>query len=512
MSWCWALFLFRGSRELTASLFIDMMSGIRIHASYVERYCSRYFSPNTHLTGEALGLFYVGTLFPEFRESSRWQALGRSILEQQIEKQVRKDGVYFEQSTRYQYYTLEIYLHYLILAERNHLAVAPVVRERIGLMLDFILAVRNPNGSIPAIGDADGGWLLPFLRRTPDDFAGILATAAVVLHREDCAWATMVPTIETLWMCGPAGAYSFFALEPAPAPHKRLRLFPAGGYAIMQNSLQADALQLIMDFGPLGCGNSSGHGHADLLSIQCCAFGEPFLVDPGTGCYTAEPEWRDHFRSTHAHNTLVVDKCDQVAPQGPFSWQDVAISARLSKVVESEMLVSIDAYHDAWISKGAQLKHRRRAAFVESRYWIIVDEVTTDVNDDTTHELALNYQFAALNVNQEESGWIRARGKRRGALLMRLFSSSGVEATIASGHRNPIRGWLSPDYGRCIEAPALRWTCTTALPARTVTMLLPLADADEGLPLVVPVFDNGKVAGLRFGNADSGVWIDDDEI
>src|SRR5206468_3292666 len=64
ISWCWSLCLFRDSPVLSRGLFRDMHASIREHAAHVERYLSRTFSPNTHLTGEALGLFYAGTLFP----------------------------------------------------------------------------------------------------------------------------------------------------------------------------------------------------------------------------------------------------------------------------------------------------------------------------------------------------------------------------------------------------------------------------------------------------------------
>ena len=49
-----------------------------LNARHLESYLSTYFSPNTHLTGEALGLFYIGTLLPEFNEAKRWQELGRA--------------------------------------------------------------------------------------------------------------------------------------------------------------------------------------------------------------------------------------------------------------------------------------------------------------------------------------------------------------------------------------------------------------------------------------------------
>ena len=40
-----------------------------LNGRHLETYLSTYFSPNTHLTGEALGLFYLGTLLPEFKDA-----------------------------------------------------------------------------------------------------------------------------------------------------------------------------------------------------------------------------------------------------------------------------------------------------------------------------------------------------------------------------------------------------------------------------------------------------------
>uniref|UniRef100_UPI00190F100A heparinase II/III domain-containing protein n=1 Tax=Klebsiella pneumoniae TaxID=573 RepID=UPI00190F100A len=68
------------------------------------------------------------------------------------------------------------------------------------------------------------------------------------------------------------------------------------------------------DVGPLGCPQSGGHGHADLLSIQCSAFGEPYIIDPGTYCYTPAEEWRDFFRNTTSHSTVIVDGAGQAVP------------------------------------------------------------------------------------------------------------------------------------------------------------------------------------------------------
>src|SRR4029077_6884589 len=54
-------------------LRMRLVNSLELHARHVERYLSTYFSPNTHLTGEALGLFYVGTVLPDSSHARRWR-------------------------------------------------------------------------------------------------------------------------------------------------------------------------------------------------------------------------------------------------------------------------------------------------------------------------------------------------------------------------------------------------------------------------------------------------------
>jgi len=252
VSWSWALFLFRGSPHLDADLFAEVTMAIESHAVHIERFLSNHSSPNTHLTGEALGLFYAGVLFPEGSSANRWRSLGQNILEEQIEQQVLEDGVYFEQATAYQIYTIEIYLHYLILARRNHVAVSPEVRVLVQLMLDVLLALRRPDGGIPSIGDQDGGSLLPLTRRAPSDARGVFATAAGFFGRPDFAWAARGVQPEAIWLLGPAVVATFESCGAAP-PAFGSRVFPKGGYVIMRAGWQRNAHHLVFDVGPLGC-------------------------------------------------------------------------------------------------------------------------------------------------------------------------------------------------------------------------------------------------------------------
>ncbi len=282
ISWSWAFVLIRDAAVLSAGEFSGLLAQVRVHAAHIERYLSRYFSPNTHLTGEALGLFYAGVLFPELPESARWRRLGRQILVDESRRQIHPDGVYFEQATCYQRYTIEIYLHFLILAGRNGVAVPADVRQRVERMLEFLLAVNAPDGTMPQIGDADGGWLLPLERRAPGDCRGTFAVAAAVLGREDFLWAARGPVPEVLWMLGVAGWDRLKTMGGRAPRGPASLIFRDGGYAVMRSGWTRDAHQVVFDAGPLGCRVSGAPRHAALLCVQCWAFGEPDHVDTGT--------------------------------------------------------------------------------------------------------------------------------------------------------------------------------------------------------------------------------------
>jgi hypothetical protein len=504
ISWCWALVLFRGSPALAPDLLERVLGGIETHARHVERYLSRYFSPNTHLTGEALGLFYAGTLFPDLRPARRWRALGRRILVEQGARQVLPDGVYFEQSTCYQRYTAEIHLHFLILAARSGVALPGEVTERTRRLLDFLLALRRPDGSTPQIGDADGGWLLPLVPRAPDDLRGLFSTAAAFFGRPDYAWAAGECAPETPWLLGAAGLAAFDALRPSPPDRETARVFADGGYVVMRSGWDREAHQLIFDAGPLGCPLSGGHGHADLLAVQCSVFGEPGLLDPGTYCYAAEPGWRDFFRGASAHSTVLVDGMEQAIPAGPFAWERRP-RARLSRFVTTGAFDCAEGEHHVYRRLADPVTHRRRVIFVKPRYFVLVDEL----DGEREHRIEIRFQFAPLRVRLEPDLWARASGRGGRGFLIRAFAPAALGAVLRAGDLDPIQGWFSPDYGRRRPAPVLVYSATARLPLRVATLLLPAADPSAPPPVVSPLSGDGPgPAGLVFGDTLETVRFD----
>ncbi|HEX5055628.1 MAG TPA: alginate lyase family protein [Gammaproteobacteria bacterium] len=507
IAWSWALFLFRGSRVLTPEFYVEMLEWIRAQARHVERYLSYYFSPNTHLTGEALGLFYVGVMFPELEGAARWRRLGRRILLDQLERQVLDDGVYFEQATCYQRYTVDIYLHFMILAARQGEPVPASTAARVRKMLDFLLAVSGPDGALPQIGDGDGGTLLPLSRRAPGDYHSVFGPAAVLFRSSEYAWAARTAAPEVVWLLGVDGLRVFDSLPPdPPSAAVSSRLFPDGGYTVMRSGWDRSAHRLIFDVGPHGCPVSGGHGHADLLSVQCSLFGEPYLVDAGTCVYTADAQWRDYFRGTASHNTVTVDGLEQALPTGPFKWRERR-RARLRRWISTEAMDLADADHDAYRRLPDPVTHRRRVLFVKPRYYVIVD----DLEGAAEHRIDLRFQFAPMEVTLNPDSWVLAADSTGRECRMLVTATAPLRTELVRGRTDPPQGWVAPDYGCREPAPMLVCSTTAQLPLRIVTLLFPM-DSLFSLPPAVDAGPEHRHIDLAFEHGLETLHISEQNI
>ena len=324
------------------------------HGRHIEQYLSKYYSPNTHLTGEALGLYYLGTQLPFFERAKHWRKLGEDILFAEITKQVLPDGVYFEQSTWYQRYTADIFSHFVLLrslyGEPYYNAAAAELENRLQKAFDFLMSVTMPDGKTPIIGDDDGGRMLPLTIAEPDDFRGTLALGAVLLDRTDQKHVSGRPSEEIFWLMGPDGIRSYNAIKSAE-PTSASVDFADGGYCVMRDGWGDTDNYLIVDCGEVGS-LSGGHGHADALSIELAIHGKTLLVDSGTYTYHESSELRDYFRSSTAHNGLVIDGLSSSEPGSTFGWKTRADAKRNVWIADDRFdffEASHNGYERLWI-------------------------------------------------------------------------------------------------------------------------------------------------------------------
>ena len=461
VSWIWGLYFLKTSSRLTPSAFLRVLKFLYLHGRHIETFLSTYYSPNTHLTGEALGLVYLGTLFPEFRCAARWRRVGWAILLDQLGKQVFTDGTYFEQSTYYHRYTTDFCLHLSILAQLNDPPVASAIRGTLRALLDHLMHITQPDGSTPLVGDDDGGRTLVLDGRAPDDFRAALATGAVLFQRRDYRYVAREAAEETLWLLGVAGLRAFDALEAAP-PSVLSRAFPDGGYYVMRDGWDRDASMMLIDGGRHGAMNC-GHAHADALGFTLVVRGRAVLVDPGTYTYTAPVAQRDRFRSSAAHNTVTVAGASSSVPRGPFSWRHIGDS----KVTAWTPGLRCDAFagaHDGYARLLPPALHRRAVLFLKGDYWIVRDRIVTDGN----HDVTLHLHFAP-DIAVETPSPTRAVGMwdRDEVLDIAVFTQAGGDVMQRR------TDWVSTSYGARRSAHACVFTARGAGLRDLVTFLVP---------------------------------------
>lgn len=508
ISWSWVLLLIRDAPVLSPDWIQRVLAAVWLHATHIRRYLSYHRSGNAELTGEALGLFYAAVLFPEFRDADRWRDVASRILVGECDAQICGDGVHLERSTCYHRYALEDYLHFQLLADRNGVPVPDHLRARTGQMVEFLLAIRQPDGTVPAIGDDDGGSLMPLAARSPTDARALFAVAAILYQRREFAWAADGLAPDVVWLLGPDGAHAFDGLPPAPPASSASCVFPSGGYASMRSGWEPDAHHAIVDIGPIGCPLSGGHGHADLLSLQCSIFGEPCLVDAGTFASAADPLWRDYFRSTAAHSTVVVDGLSQAQPAGPFGWH-AQPRVRLREWHSTSEFDFLDAEHDGYCGLPDPVVHRRRVIFVKPGYWILVDDLTGTAR----HDVELTFQFRSPGVTLGVHPWARAQTAKGPVLWVCPFPSAPIQATLRCGELAPIRGWVSERYGERRAAPMLIYSFAVALPWRIVTLLLPDRQGLAFPPAARAIYDDaGRPTGIAFERPRRLVRFDDQAV
>jgi hypothetical protein len=470
-SWIWMIRLLASNRAMTDKRLGELTGALELHADSIAANLSTYYSPNTHLLGEGFALFVIGLLFPELWHSETYRETGRKILLEEITKQVREDGSHAEQSTYYHGYATDFFLGAAILADRDGCPFPSFYRDALGHMIDFMMHTAWPNGSHPMIGDADGGTLLPFGARDPNDHRSTLSIAAVYLDRGDVRGRAGQLSEQALWLLGPHAATRFQGLAAKP-PAETSTVFPQSGLVVMRNNWQTDANMLVFDAGPQGM-DRCGHGHADALSVVCSAQGTVWLVDPGTFVYTTSKEWRDYFRSTQAHNTLMIDGHGQAQPGGPFKWRNLC-PARLENWVKLHNLDYASGKHEGYKRLAEPVIHRRRVAFVKPDRWFLLD----DLCGGGTHSLQFFFHFAPdIQLRVAENLCWATKGDSR----FLITADPRVSLDAVWGEEDPVQGWYSRDYGHREPAGVLAGKTRCFMPARFPWILWPGAPEEARL-------------------------------
>ncbi len=444
INWVWALDLIRESDAVSGPLRSQLIHAVRLHLWDIDRKLSRGSSANNHLIGEAAGVFIGSSYFVGLPDAGRRRERSWQILTREIGAQTYGDGCNRELAIGYHLFVLQFFLLSAHVARRSAWEIPRDYWDHLERMIEFVAALSEGGSTLPQFGDADDGYVLNLGGGSPADGGWIVAVGALLLNHPDLKRTNTEVAEPLLWLLGPDAPRRFADIPVGPARPLRSRAFSDSGLYLLQTGNAADdsGISVLFDCGELGFKSIAAHGHADALSVQVRAYGQDILVDPGTFDYFAHPRWREHFRGTAAHNTVMVDRLDQSTMLGPFLWGQRA-SARCLAWQSSAEGGFVSGEHDGYRRLSDPVTHRRTVRIDEKSRTIEIDDLLQASGE---HEVVIRFHFSESCVLRKRAGHvvdfeIQSKG-------VRLEMDPALDVTVLEASEDPIGGWVSRGYHR----------------------------------------------------------------
>ena len=254
-----------------------------------------------HLVGNLAGLYMASAVFNRLPGFQAINSFAQRRLEKELRSQVSNNGVHFEFSTHYHRLVTELFLCPFALARLlNHKPFSNDYIARLKSMCDVLKRMINHSGMLPQIGDNDSEMLFCLAQDPSLNGRNI----SQFINIADHAIAAPSTTIDAVHLTG---------LEPlhddAPCmPHSEgWSSLGRCGWHVWNN----DVIHVVAVCGPPGSHGIGAHDHGHVNQVILSVRGVEIIVDPGTGCYTLNPDIRNTLRSARSHSTLFagVDQC-----------------------------------------------------------------------------------------------------------------------------------------------------------------------------------------------------------
>ncbi len=478
----WTLAMEAALRAMSICFLLNLLSPIRPeeqpwldavtrslaqHLLYIEANLEfSYLISSNHYLSNAVGLYCLSLFLDGEDMVARRQKYSHNI-EAEMQKQVYDDGGDYEASTGYQVLVTQLFTTALLLMRAEHQTPTPAFVERLRAMFRFLDTIASYSGELPHIGDCDDGrtellvedleqmLLLPVSDRNTLRISYFLGIGQRLLGEgkgdgDDAAWYGLAS--------GSAIPYSQPRVYIGVAPP--IRIFPKAGIGLLEQG----SAELLFFATPNGIFGKGSHTHNDKLSFVLRLRGQEILCDSGTGCYTRDIATRNRFRSTAAHNTLLVDGTEQnrifPGPRGLFVLGNEATVSPIQHGRDARGSF-LCASHTGYQSLG--VLHTRTIRVADGVPSFIIED---EVEGHGIHDFELNFQLTPHRTAKVSSA--------ENAILCCILGDPEVQLTVA-GPAN-LQGSIQPSlishtYGVTVPGFGLRIWGTTAIPTRITTCI-----------------------------------------
>jgi asparagine synthase (glutamine-hydrolysing) len=366
MAWCFGLYGFLASQSTTAArvaLLAQMIavSGQRIAANLDYALSQQ----NNHGISEGMGLWTIGTLFPEFRSAAHWCRLGRQVLETQGRELIYDDGSFAQHSVNYQRLMLHAYLWCLRLGDLHGQPFSTGLRERVSKAGMWLYQIQDEiSGRVPYYGQNDGALILPLSNCDYHDFRPVVQATQYLATSTRC-YAPGPWDEDLLWLFGPAALTA-----PVTPPQRSDLKADSGGYYTLRSP---------HGFVFTRCATFQHRpGQADMLHVDLWWQGHNITLDAGTYSYNAPEPWNNPFSRTVYHNTVTVDGRDQMERTGTFLWFPWLRSwAHTHQQSPDGWFTYWQGAHNGYQRCQPPVHHRRGIVRLGDDHWLVLDALSS---------------------------------------------------------------------------------------------------------------------------------------
>ena len=406
-----------------------------------------------HLLADAKALVFAGIFFAD-KAAARWLETGEKLLWSALREQILEDGGHYERSPMYHAIVLQDYLETVLVFQLNGMEVPAWARERLLAMGDFLSGILHPDGEIPLFGDSAFG-----IARPPKD---ILAAAEVLLDSHG-RWPGSKPGA----YCALIAPQAFQQPVTTTSPPKKCNSLSQTGYIVLRGTEPGD--QMIIDAKPMGPEHVPAHGHCSLFSYELSIAGQRLVVDSGVDEYQPGP-WRNFWRSTRAHNTVLVDGQEQSE-----IWDSFRVGRRCrvldAAYVQGDSSALFVATHDGFAHQDSRINHRRFIATLPHGVWLVLDEIT-GTGRHTIENIVHFHPQATCDVHNDHAE-VALQSLRVNIHPYAANPDTAKRMICMRGQEHPIQGWCAAEFGKRQANSVLSFSIDTELPARLGYVIAP---------------------------------------
>lgn len=266
------------------------LRSMRCHLGFLQRLLTAK-AGNNHAVAEAAALYLAGASLAVLPQRAACLRRAKTVLTQQLERQVREDGTQFEGSLYYHLFTLEMWLYPAVVGTAMDDDFGRDYRARLAKMHDVLSAMTSSRLELPQVGDRDDGFLLKPVGADDDAIRVDHTLSLTDRHLRGIRSASVQEALCSILLPQDQGP------REASSSTEDIRIFRDAGWVVVRQA----SWHLVLCTGGAGK-EGAGHTHCDVLSFSLFADGLGFIIDPGTYLYTSDPSMRRLLRSSLSHN------------------------------------------------------------------------------------------------------------------------------------------------------------------------------------------------------------------